>query len=71
MCELADTLPETQCVYMADRESDIYELFLQGDQQTHRADWLPGLVAFSGANKMDNQGLNQSGSDYNEPGTLC
>ena len=40
VCELADTLPETQCVYMADRESDIYELFLQDDGQAHRADWL-------------------------------
>jgi len=40
VCELADTLPDTQCVYMADRESDIYELFVEGDGQTHRADWL-------------------------------
>lgn len=40
VCELADTLPETQCVYMADRESDIYELFGEGDGQGHRADWL-------------------------------
>ncbi len=40
VCEVADTLPDTQCVYMADRESDIYELFLEGDGLTHRADWL-------------------------------
>ncbi len=40
VCELAHTMPGTQCVYMADRESDIYELFLEGDGQAHRADWL-------------------------------
>ncbi len=40
ICELADTMPGTQCVYVADRESDIYELFLEGDGQAHRADWL-------------------------------
>ncbi len=40
VCELADTLPDTQCVYIADRESDVYELFVEGDGQTHRADWL-------------------------------
>ena len=40
VCEVADTLPDTQCVYVADRESDIYELFAEGDGQAHRADWL-------------------------------
>jgi hypothetical protein len=40
VCELADTLPDTQCVYMADRESDIYELFVEGQTQAPRADWL-------------------------------
>ncbi len=27
-------------MYVADRESDIYELFAQGEEQGHRADWL-------------------------------
>ena len=40
VCEVAATLPDTQCVYMADRESDVYELFAEGDWQAHRADWL-------------------------------
>ncbi len=40
VCEVADTLPGTQCVYMADRESDIYELFVEGQTQAHRADYL-------------------------------
>ncbi len=40
VCELAATMPHTQCVYMADRESDIYELFLEGQKQKHCADWL-------------------------------
>ena len=40
VCALADTLSEPQCVYIADRESDIYELFAEGFGQAHRADWL-------------------------------
>lgn len=40
VCEAAKALPDTRCVYMADRESDIYELFAEGYQQQHRADWL-------------------------------
>lgn len=40
VCEVAATLPDTRCVYMADRESDIYQLFVEGDRQRHRADWL-------------------------------
>jgi len=40
--ELAAQLPDTQLVYVADREADIYELFAEGDKaQGHRsADWL-------------------------------
>lgn len=40
VCQLAETLPDTQCVYMADRESDIYELFAEADVQAFQADWL-------------------------------
>jgi len=40
VCETAAQLPNTRCVYMADRESDIYELFLEGYDQNHQADWL-------------------------------
>jgi hypothetical protein len=40
VCELAAGIPDTQCIYMADRESDIYELFAEGHAQAHRADWL-------------------------------
>jgi len=42
--ELAGDLPETQLVYMADREADIYELFAEGAracaQGQRSADWL-------------------------------
>jgi hypothetical protein len=40
VCELSRTLPNTQCVYIADRESDIYDLFTEGSKQSHGADWL-------------------------------
>ena len=40
VCQLARTLPDTQCVYMADREGDIYELFAEATEQTFQADWL-------------------------------
>lgn len=40
--ELAAELPDTQLVYVADREADIYELFAEGAraQGQRRADWL-------------------------------
>jgi hypothetical protein len=42
--ELAAQLPDTQLVYMADREADIYELFAEGEQARaaglRSADWL-------------------------------
>lgn len=40
VCATAKTLPNTQCVYMADRESDIYELFIEAEQQEYAADFL-------------------------------
>ena len=50
VCDIAETMPNTQCVYMADRESDIYELFIEdyecsedGNESTAQqrsADWL-------------------------------
>lgn len=40
VCQIAQTLCETQCVYVADRESDIYELFIEGELQGHSADFL-------------------------------
>ena len=38
--QLSQTLPQTQCVYMADRESDIYELFIEAENQNGSADYL-------------------------------
>jgi len=40
VCAIAETLFKTQCVYMADRESDIYELFIEAEQQGYPADFL-------------------------------
>lgn len=40
VCKLARTLPDTRCVYMADREGDIYELFAEADERAYQADWL-------------------------------
>lgn len=40
VCRVSATLANTQCVYIADRESDIYELFIEGENQGHQADWL-------------------------------
>ncbi len=40
VCRVSETLPTTQCVYIADRESDIYELFIESKNQHHQADWL-------------------------------
>lgn len=38
--EHARTLPDTQLVYVADRESDIYEVFVEGAKQPGGADFL-------------------------------
>lgn len=38
--QLSQTLPETQCIYMADRESDIYELFIEADNHNGGADYV-------------------------------
>jgi hypothetical protein len=40
VCRISETLPDTQCVYVADRESDIYELFVEAEQQENPADFL-------------------------------
>ncbi len=43
VCELAVQAPETQVIYVADRESDIYELFAAGERaeaQGRGASWL-------------------------------
>ena len=40
VCRISAQLANTQCVYIADRESDIYELFIEGEKQSHQADWL-------------------------------
>jgi hypothetical protein len=40
VCRISAELANTQCVYIADRESDIYELFIEGEKQSHQADWL-------------------------------
>ena len=40
VCQISQRLPDTQCVYMADRESDIYELQLEAEQQDYQADYL-------------------------------
>lgn len=40
VCQMAQTLPETQCVYVADRESDIYELFIEAQLHEYQADFL-------------------------------
>ena len=41
-CELAETLPQTRIVSIADREADIYECFLEAEQagSIRRADWI-------------------------------
>lgn len=41
-CELAEQLPQTRIVSIADREADIYECFLEGQQPgpPRRADWI-------------------------------
>jgi hypothetical protein len=38
VCDLQTVLPQTRLVYMADRDSDLFELFDEG--QTGEADWL-------------------------------
>lgn len=38
VCDWQSTLPNTQLVYLADRDSDLYELFEEG--QSGEADWL-------------------------------
>ena len=40
ICEISQRLPDTQCVYVADRESDIYELFAEAGEQENPADFL-------------------------------
>jgi len=40
ICQINHSLPDTQCVYVADRESDIYELFIEAEQQQNPADFL-------------------------------
>ncbi len=40
ICELAEELPDTRLVYIADREADILELMLKARSLNHRADWL-------------------------------
>jgi hypothetical protein len=40
ICQISHSLPDTQCVYVADRESDIYELFIEAEQQQNPADFL-------------------------------
>ena len=40
-CELAAESPQTQIVSVADREADIYDIFVEAQQQTGpRADWI-------------------------------
>ncbi len=41
-CELAEDLPQTQIISIADREADIYECFLEAQQPgpPRRADWI-------------------------------
>ena len=38
--ELAETLSETRLTYIADREGDLYELFVEAPCPEHGADWL-------------------------------
>lgn len=38
--QLSHSLPQTQCVYMADREGDIYDLFVECENQQTGADYL-------------------------------
>jgi hypothetical protein len=38
--ELAETLPETRLTYIADREGDLYELFVEAPCPEQGADWL-------------------------------
>ncbi|WP_300988293.1 hypothetical protein [Thiocapsa sp.] len=40
MNELAEQLPETRLTYLADREADIYELFVEAPCPDTGADWL-------------------------------
>ena len=39
-CELADACPETQIVSLADREGDIYDIFVQAEQHPTPADFV-------------------------------
>lgn len=38
--ELAETLSETRLTYIADREGDLYDLFVEAPCPEHSADWL-------------------------------
>ena len=40
VCERQADLPDTQCIYVADRESDIYEIFVEQSAQSPAADYL-------------------------------
>ncbi len=40
VCEISEQLPNSRCVFIGDRESDIYELFVESQSQDNSADWL-------------------------------
>jgi len=40
VCERQAELPGTQLIYLADREADIYEIFVEGNAHTTAAEWL-------------------------------
>ncbi len=40
VCKIAKGMRKTRCVYMSDREGDIYELYLEGYLQNYLADYL-------------------------------
>jgi len=40
VCERQAELPDTQLIYLADREADIYEIYVERDAQTPAAEWL-------------------------------
>ena len=40
ICRISQRLPNTRCVYVADRESDLYDLFIEAEEQENPADFL-------------------------------